>query len=302
MERTRFVASFAASLLLFAGASAAGAATLDQIRESGTLRLGYVAEARPFSYTDESGKPAGYAVALCEKVADGLKAELGLPQLRTDFVLLDGGGRFDALARGEVDVLCAGGAPTVKRREQVSFSIPIFLGGVGALMRDDSPARIRDLLEGRPAAYEPRWRASLGQVLRGQMFDVVRGTTTEAWLAGRLHEFQIPAGIHVVDSFEAGVEEVESGRADALFGDRAILLATAARSASAGELIVLERYFTYEAAALGLPRGDEDFRLAVDRALSALYRSGGISAVYEPYFGKPGEQMLRFFAISSLGD
>jgi polar amino acid transport system substrate-binding protein len=65
---------------------------------------------------------------------------------------------------------------------------------------------------------------------------------------------------------------------------------------------VLDRYFTYEAVALGVPRGDEDFRLAVDRALSALFRSDGVAALYQPYFGKPSEPMLRFLQANSLSD
>jgi polar amino acid transport system substrate-binding protein len=301
MVRTRSIALLAASFLLLIGARPATAAsTLEQIRANGAVRLGYVAQAEPFSYANPAGKPDGYAVALCQRIADRLKTELKLPSLRTDYVLLDADVRFDALAQGKIDILCAGGAPTVKRRQQVSFSIPVFLGGVGALMRDDAPARVRDLLEGRPEAYQPRWRASLGQVLRGQVFDVVNGTTTEAWLAGKLEEFNIAAGIFTVDSFQKGVDEVVAGRADVLWGDRAILLSTAARSPAAGDLIVLERHFTYEAVALALPRGDEDFRLVVDRALSDLFRSGEVSALYTPYFGKPSEQMLRFFQISSL--
>lgn len=302
MKRARTFALLAASFLLLNGAPHATAATLDQIRASGTLRLGYVAEAQPFSYRDEAGKPAGYAVALCQRIADALKAELSLPQLRTEFVLIEGAERFDALAQGKVDILCAGGAQTVKRREQVSFSIPVFLGGIGALMRDDAPARARALLEGRPEPYQPRWRASLGQVLRGQIFEVVRGTTAPDWVAGRLGEFQIAAGMHTVDDFQTGVDDVVARRADVLWGDRAILLSTAARSPAAGDLVVLERHFTYEAPALALPRGDEDFRLLVDHTLSRLFRSDEISALYEPYFGKPSTEMLRFFQIVSLPD
>ena len=35
--------------------------TLDGARESGKLTMGYLADAQPFSYTDASGKAAGYA-------------------------------------------------------------------------------------------------------------------------------------------------------------------------------------------------------------------------------------------------
>ena len=302
MQRARSGSSVASMLLLLAFAASASAATLDQIRESGALRLGYVAEARPFSYRDPAGKPAGYAIALCEKVAAAVKANLGLPQLRTEFVEVGAEDRFDAVKQGKVDLLCTGGAPTVARRQQVSFSIPVFVGGIGALMREDAPASVREILEGRPEPYQPRWRASLGQVLRDRIFAVVRGTTAAAWVGAKRDEFEIAAKIETVDSFAAGVERVMARRADVFFAERAMLLEAAARSPAAGELIVLDRYFTYEAPALALPRGDEDFRLLVDRTLSSLFRSDEIKALYTPYFGKPSEQALRFFQASSLPD
>src|SRR5215472_15721713 len=68
------------------------AATLDQVRETGKLTLGYRTDAPPFSFKDDAGKPAGYSVALCQLVADHVKAKLGLPSLAVEWtpVTLDG--------------------------------------------------------------------------------------------------------------------------------------------------------------------------------------------------------------------
>ena len=43
---------------------------------NGRITLGYGAEARPFSFQDSGGKPIGYGVELCARVAEALKAEL----------------------------------------------------------------------------------------------------------------------------------------------------------------------------------------------------------------------------------
>ena len=43
-----------------------------------------------------------------------------------------------------------------------------------------------------------------------------------------------------------------------------------------GELVILDRLFTNEPAALALARGDEDFRLLVDRSLSQFYASSAV--------------------------
>ena len=298
MQRARSVGLLATVMLL--GATAASAATLDRVRESGTLRLGYIDGARPFSYRDEAGKPAGYAVVLCQKVAEAVKADLKLTELKTEFVLIGADERFEDVSAGKVDLLCAGGAPTVSRRKEVSFSIPVFLGGLAVLVRTDAPSNMRAILEDKPEPFRPHWRASLGQILRGRVFAAVKGSTADPWLVGKLGEFAIDATIQPVDSFADGVERVGDRRVDALFGDREILLDAATRSPNAADLEVLERRFTYEPLALALDRSDEDFRLLVDRALSAVFRSDQIPALYTPYFGKPDDLALRFFQIVSL--
>jgi len=85
-----------------------------------------------------------------------------------------------------------------------------------------------------------------------------------------------------------------------LFGDRAILLDAAARSSSAHDLVVLTRQFTYEPLALASARGDDDFRLLVDRTLSRLYRSGEIAGIYTSFFGEPDANALAFFGFVAL--
>jgi len=54
-----------------------------------------------------------------------------------------------------------------------------------------------------------------------------------------------------------------------------------------------------------LPRGDSDFRLAVDRALSHIYRSGEIVPIFERTFGgkaKPSQILQTLYLISGLPD
>jgi polar amino acid transport system substrate-binding protein len=57
--------------------------------------------------------------------------------------------------------------------------------------------------------------------------------------------------------------------------------------------------FTFE---LALGRGDDDFRLAVDRALSRIYRSGEIGGLCTDVFGEPDENALAFFRWNALPD
>jgi polar amino acid transport system substrate-binding protein len=293
------IAVLATSLLPFADAApAAAAGTLDRIRQAGKIELGYRADARPFSYKDESGKAAGYSIALCEKIADDVKAELALPALTVEWVPVTLEDRFQAVQQGKVDLLCGADTATLTRRKDVSFSIPIFPSGIGAILRADSPAQLREVLAGRPSSG-PIWRGSPARILEKKTFSVVGSTTSESWLGDELDKFKISATVAPVDSYQAGIQRVLDRSSDVFFGDRPILY-DAAEGSSSGDLVVLDRLFTYEPLALALGRGDEDFRLVVDRSLSRLFKSSGFKDVYVKWFGEPDESAAIFFGLSAL--
>ena len=274
--------------------------TLARVRQTNTLRLGYYADAGPFSYQDEAGKPAGYVVELCQEIAKDFKAELGLPTLPIEFVLVTGSDRFEAVGQGKVDLLCGPSVETLARRKEMSYSIPIFPAGLGALMRADGPAQVREILSGHEPPYRPLWRASIGLGLQKRTFSAVTNTTGLSWLTGKLGEFKIDAKVVPVASHDEGVQRVLNRTSDVLFGERSILLDAKKRNASGADLVVLDRLFTYEPFALALARDDDDFRLLVDESLGRLTRSGQIQSLYKRFFGEPDESTLTFFRLSAV--
>ena len=84
------------------------------------------------------------------------------------------------------------------------------------------------------------------------------------------------------------------------FADRSILLDAVKRGPSGDELVVLEREFTYAPIALALERGDADFRLVVDQALSQIFHSEKFHDLYAKWFGKPDQSADTFFRLSTL--
>jgi len=261
--------------------------------QSGKLALGYYADARPYSYTDESGKPAGYAVELCQKLAEQAKAEVA-------WVVVTPESRVGALRDGKIKLLC-GEPDRLSARKDMSFSIPIFQGGVGALLRSDAPIGLAQALSERPGPTGPLWRGTpTQQLLQDQIFAVVAGTPAEKLLNERLNEFQLKAKVIPVKSVAEGVQAVLDRKASVFFTDRSMLLDAAKRNARAGDLTVLQRRFTIAPAALALRRGDEDGRLAADRALSQVYGSPEFRALYTKWFGEPDEAATAFFRAVAL--
>lgn len=279
--------------------SAAPAGTLDRIRETGRLRLGYPTQSRPFAYRDASGNGQGYSIALCQRIADAVRDDLQSALLTVEWVPVDVTARFRAVQDGAIDLLCGGDTATLERRRDVSFSIAIFPGGIGALLRSDAPVRLRDVLEGRGQTFRPTWRAAATRLLEARAFSAVAGTTSEKWLEERIDDLHIATTPSMVASYDAGVQALLARRTDVFFGERAILL-DAARQASERDLIVLPRLFTYEPLALTLPRDDERFRLLVDSALSRFYGSGELGALYTKWFGEPDQSAVTFFKWSML--
>jgi len=293
------IALAAGSLFTMINPEPASAATvLDRIKAAGKIVLGYREGAAPFSFKNEQGQPSGYTIDVCQSVADDLKAALGVADLPVEWMPVTDN-PFSAVSEGKVDLLC-GATETLSRRKEVSFSIPIFRSGLGVLVRADTPIQLRQVLNGEPTG--PVWRGSPARVLDKKTFAVIKGTTSEDILKGAMRRLQIAATIAEVESFQAGVAAVLDRSADVLLGDRSILVETAQSSPQAADLMVIDRIFTMEPVALPLDRNDEDFRLAVDQALSKLYRSDRFNDIYRKWFGAADQTTLDYFRNLALPD
>ena len=279
----RFCAALLAALVLAGGAAAAG--TLDRIRHDQTIRIAYRDDAPPFSYKGKTAEPAGFMVDLCRAVAKNLAQQLKLPSLKIDYVKVTAADRFDAITQGKADLLCEPTTQTLSRREQVDFSIPTFVDGAGLLIRNDGPKTLSGLA--------------------GRKIGVLAGTTTEDELRASLKDAGIAAEIVPAQTHDEGLAMLDDGKVSAYFADRGILMFLAAESSAPGKLLLADNYLTVEPYALALPHGDEDFRLAVDRALSTVYRSGQIAGIFTRTFGdktKPSRTLQTLYLVSALPD
>ena len=278
-------ATVAALLVAVGVTTAATAGTLDRIGQEKAIRFANREDARPFSYKDKLGEPAGFMVDLCRAVAKKLAEQLNLPSLNAAYVSVTAADRFEAITQQKADILCEPTSVTLSRREQVDFSIPTFLDGAGLMVRTDGPKNLRDLA--------------------GKKIGVLAGTTTEEALRNTLKEAKITGDVVAAKTHGEGLALLDEGKVSAYFGDRSILLFLIKDSKAPEKLRLADDYLTVEPYALALPRGDSDFRLAVDRALSHIYRSGEIVSVFERTFGgkaKPSQILQTLYLISGLPD
>ena len=271
------------SALVAAGSAAAQSNVLDRIKETGEIRLAYRVDAAPFSY-EIDGKAAGYSVNLCLEVAKALQEDLNLPKLTASFVQVTAENRFEAITKGEADLLCEATTATLSRRELVDFSIYTFVSGASLVIQPGGPTSV--------------------EALGGKKIGVLGGTTTKQALEGTLRDAALQAEVVVVKTHDEGFELLEKGDIAAYFGDRTILEDRLRRTPSDGKLLLADNYLTIEPYALAMPI-DHDFRLAVDRSLSRLFRTGGMVKVFRKSFdekAKPSDLIKMLSRVSGLPD
>jgi polar amino acid transport system substrate-binding protein/glutamate/aspartate transport system substrate-binding protein len=275
------------SLLLAAALAAPGVAaaqTLDRIKDSGVIRLGVREDAAPFSWRTEQGGIAGYSVDLCVAVAQHVKLDLSLADLNAQLVTVTAADRFDALVEGRIDLLCEATSATLSRRAIVDFSLSTYIDGASVLLRPDGPESFTGLA--------------------GHRIGVLHGTTTEQSLGRALQEENVAAELIAVATHDEGLEQLKAGTIDAYFADRTILQFMVLGDVEAKDFKLADRYFTYEPYALALPLGDSAFRLAVDRALSRIYRSKAIEKIFQATFaqGQASDALRVLYQITPLPD
>ena len=275
--------TFAAAAVLALGSANAG--TLDTVRQDKALRIAYRDDAPPFSFADDAGLPTGFMIDLCGSVVKHIGEQLGINDLKVAYVLVTAANRFEAIESGKADLLCEPTSETLARREHVDFSITTFVDGASLLVSGDGPSDFRGL--------------------SGKKIGVLAGTTTEQSLRDTLASAGLVADVVPAKTHQEGLAMLDRGEIVAYFADRAILAYLAAKSSDASKLRLADNYFSLEPYALALPRGDDDFRLAVDRALSHIYRSGEIAIVFAHTFGnqmQPSDTLKTLYSIAALPD
>jgi polar amino acid transport system substrate-binding protein/glutamate/aspartate transport system substrate-binding protein len=282
-KRIWLAAAFAIWLVMTVGVASAG--VLDRVAQEKAIRVAYREDAPPFSFKDKIGEPAGFMVDLCRAVAKKLAEERNLAGLNVIYVPVTAADRFEAITQQKADLLCEPTSVTLSRRQLVDFSIPTFLDGASLIVRADGPKKLDELA--------------------GRKVGVAAGTTTEESLRNSLKDAGIGAEVVAANTHGEGLAMLDDGKITAYFADRSILLFLIKDSKAPEKLRLADDYLSVEPYALALPRGDNDFRLAVDRALSHIYRSGEIGTIFERTFGgkaKPSQILQTLYLISGLPD
>jgi glutamate/aspartate transport system substrate-binding protein len=81
----------------------------------------------PFSYLDNQLRSIGYAVEICFKIADAVKQELHLPDLKVRTLEVTSSTRIPLMMNGTIDLECGSITNNAERQKQVSFTNTYYL-------------------------------------------------------------------------------------------------------------------------------------------------------------------------------
>jgi ABC-type amino acid transport substrate-binding protein len=239
----------------------------------------------PFSFTKD-GEPTGYSIDLCQQIVTSLEKQLDIDDIKIEWHAGNAPERLSMVEKGEADIDCGTTSITLGRQEKVDFSNPVFVASGGVLVLEKSG--IQGLVS-----------------LADKKVAVMSGTATEQRLLKALERKHIKAELVRIKDAKEGMAALESGKVDACAGDRLVLVDQVTKSSDPGRFAMLNEMFSVDPYGFALPRGDADFRLAVNRALAGVYRGVALEQIFVRWFGsdmKPSEVLQAVYLINAYPD
>jgi ABC-type amino acid transport substrate-binding protein len=273
----------AAALML--ASLAVNADTMQTIKNTGSIKLGYHADAEPFSFVNPQGTPVGYSMDLCRRIAAEVQQELGLDDLKIELVKVDYKNRFDAVESGKVDVECGSATMTLSRMQRVDFSLMTFVTGGAVASRADSPLQSVNDIAGKKVA-------------------VIKATTAEAALNAYVAKSEIKTEIVTVEDGTDGITRLTNGDVDAFANDQVTLIGQIVKTRQPEKYALSKDLYSFEPYGLMMRRNDANFRLVANRALARLYRTGQFQPLYGKWFARvgiePSPVLIAMYSLQAI--
>ncbi len=249
--------------------------TLQQIKKSGQIKIGYRESEPPMSFLDKEGNPTGYSIDICKGIVTEVENKIGM-DVKVEYVPVTADGRFKALGDNKIDILCGSTTKTLSRSELVDFTQLTFVTGASLMTLKDNKAL-------DSAGFD------------GTKIGVVKATTTAVALEKLIRETSTNAEVVLFNSAEESIEALRQKKIDAFSSDQIVLIGLALKEQDPMNFVIKPDVYSFEPFALAVRRNDADFRLVADRVISELYRSGRILEIYDKWIGKFTRKRLPIF-------
>lgn len=269
--KTRRFATLVAALIVTISPAAqaqAPAGTLAKVQQTGQITLGHREASVPFSYLDAEQKPVGYAMDLCSRIVDALRAELKMPAVKVALQPINLGNQIPLLTNGTIDIVCGPVTNTLERQKQAAFSNTIFVSSIrAAVRRSENIKRFADL--------------------SGKNVALTAASTSVTLLGQREQEQKFETRKLMSPDHAASWLLVTTGRASAFVMDDILLASMVANSAKPDDYVLLDEALRVEPYGLMFRKDDPQFKALVDNTLASLVKSGELQSLYTKWFMSP---------------
>jgi len=242
--------------------------TLKKIKDSGAITIGHRDASIPFSYYDDKQQVVGYAVDLCNRIVDAVKTELKMPKLETKYQLVTSANRIPLMANGTIDLECGSTTNNLERQKQVWFTITHFVTANRWVAKKS--AKLHKLAD-----------------LKGKTIVSTAGTTNIKQITEINGQQNLGMNIISANGHPEAFQMVETGRAVAFVMDDILLYSLAAQSRNPKDYEISAEALSVEPYGIMLRKDDNEFKKVVDAAMTNIYKSGQINAIYAKWFQKP---------------
>ena len=268
--KTKLIAALITTLAFTSSMTQAQApsGTLAKVAQTGQITLGHREASVPFSYLDAEQKPVGYAMDLCARIVDAVRAELKGPAVKVALQPINLGNQIPLLTNGTIDIVCGPVTNTLERQKQVAFSNTIFVSSIRAAARKSENVRRFSDLNGRNVALTS---ASTSVTLLGQREQEQKFETKKLMSPDHAASWLL----------------VTTGRASAFVMDDILLASMVANSAKPDDYVLLDEALRVEPYGLMFRKDDPQFKALVDNTLASLVRSGELQTLYAKWFMSP---------------
>jgi len=258
------------ALLAFAAAPAFAqeSPTLKKIKDTGTITIGHRDSSIPFSYYDDKQNVVGYAMDICMKVVDAIKADLKMPNLQVKLNPVTSATRIPLIANGTVDLECGSTTNNLEREKQVSFTNTYFLTANRFVSKKANNLKTVNDLKGKTVVS-------------------TSGTTNLKQISEMNGAQNLGMSILTAKDHAEAFLMVETDRATAFFMDDILLYSLAANSKAPADYVISETALSIEPYSAMMRKDDAVFKKLVDTATANLYKSGQIDALYKKWFLSP---------------
>ncbi|MBO1530346.1 glutamate/aspartate ABC transporter substrate-binding protein [Psychrobacter sp. F1192] len=243
--------------------------TLQKIKDSGTIVVGYRDSSIPFSYiADDPNQPMGYAHDLEMKVVEAVKQKLNMPDLNVRYNLITSQTRIPLVQNGTIDFECGSTTNNEERQKQVAFSNGFFEIGTRLLTATDSG--INDFED-----------------LADKTLVTTAGTTSERYIRQYIDDNEMDTDIISAKDHGESFLMLENGRADAFMMDDVLLAGEQAKSKNPDNWVIVGEPQSFEIYGCMMRKDDPEFKAVVDEALTDVFSSGEINSIYDKWFMNP---------------